>query len=80
MRLRPARFCRFMAIDAAEEAAEVGGQERHPGEQRDLLQIEVAHVAEIERQPEGERAPGGVGQKSRERDAPEVALPSDLQE
>ena len=32
---------------------------------------------QVERQPEGQRAPGRVGQEARERDAPEVALPED---
>ena len=38
---RMPRFCSAMTDRAAEHAAEIGGEERQPGEQRDLLQIEV---------------------------------------
>ena len=36
-------FCSAMRDHAAEHAAEIGREKRHPGEQRDLLQIEMAH-------------------------------------
>ena len=40
MRLTP-RFCSQQHDGRSEHAAEIGGQERQPGEQRDLLQIEM---------------------------------------
>ena len=36
-----------------EQAAEIGGDEGQPGEQRDLLEIEAARRGEVERHPEG---------------------------
>ena len=59
---------------AAEHAAEIGGEKRQPGEQRDVLQIKMPDLAQIERQPERQRAPGRIGQKARQGDAPEIAL------
>ena len=78
IRLSPARFCSVIATSAAEHAAEIGGQKRQPREQRDLLQIQMPHAAQIQRQPETQRAPRRIGQESRQRDSPEVALPQDL--
>ena len=59
---------------AAEQASEIGGEERQPREQRDLLQIESTYGREIERQPERQRAPRRIGKKPRNGDAPEVPL------
>src|SRR4029078_6805405 len=65
------------ADDAAEHAAEIGRQERHPREQRDLFEVEVSYRVQGERPPERQRAPGAVGEEPGKRDAPEVALRED---
>jgi hypothetical protein len=59
---------------AAEHAAEIGGEERQPREQRNLFQVESAHGCQIERQPERQRAPRRIGEKPRDGDAPEVSF------
>src|ERR687883_113554 len=51
---KPAGLLKRHADQAAEEAAQIGGQERQPREQRDLLQVHLPDAAQVQRQPEGE--------------------------
>ena len=57
-----------------EQAAQIGGQERQPGIERDLAQIEMPRGHQIKRHPEGQRAPGGIGQETGQSDAPEIPV------
>jgi len=59
--------------EPGEEAAHVGGEERQPGEEGDLLQVKMTDADEIERHPEPQRRPGGVSKHPGQRDGPEVA-------
>ena len=65
--------------ESAEYASEIRRQKRHPSEQGDLLQVHVPDAAQIQRQPEAQRAPGRISQKARKGDPPEVALAEDLE-
>lgn len=58
---------------ARKETARVGGEERQPGEEGDLLQIQMADGDQIEGHPEAQRGPGGVCEHPGQGDGPEVA-------
>ena len=62
---------------AAEDAADVGDQERQPGEQRELLDVHAAHADHVERDPEGEGLPRRLGQEAGDDDAEELLLRED---
>jgi len=70
--LHPPAVEHFRA-EPGEEAAHIGGEERQPGEEGDLLQVKMADGDQIERHPESQRRPGGVGKHPGQRDGPEVA-------
>ena len=42
---------------AAENTAEIGGKERHPGKERNLLEVKMTNAAQVEWQPECESPP-----------------------
>ncbi|SAJ25787.1 Uncharacterised protein [Enterobacter cloacae] len=56
---------------AARHAAEVGGQERQPGEHRDLFQIHTMLFGEVQRHPEAQHGPGRFRHKGRDGDTVE---------
>lgn len=57
---------------ARKEATCVGGEERQPGEEGNLFQIQMADGDQIEGHPEAQRGPGGVRKQAGQRDGPEV--------
>lgn len=57
---------------ARKETACVGGEKRQPGEERNLLQIQMADGDQIEGHPEAQRGPGGVCKQAGQGDSPEV--------
>lgn len=62
-----------LCAEPGEEAAHIGGEERQPGEEGDLLQVKMADGDQVERHPEAQRRPGGVGKHPGQRDGPQVA-------
>lgn len=48
---------------AADHAAEIGGEKRQPGEHGDLLQIHAVLFRQVQRHPETQHRPGGLGHK-----------------
>lgn len=57
---------------ARKKTACVGGEKRQPGEERNLLQIQMADGHQIEGHPEAQRGPGGVRKQAGQGDSPEV--------
>jgi hypothetical protein len=57
---------------AAQHAARIRRQKRHPGKQSDLGDVHPALLGQIERDPEGEGLPRGFGQKARDGNGPET--------
>ncbi len=62
----------------AEDAAEIGEQHRHPGEKRNLFQVEAIHLEHKQRDPGVKGAPGGFRQEARQGDTPELAVAQNL--
>ena len=59
---------------AADHAAKVGGEERQPGEHRYLFKIHTVLFRQVQRHPEAQHRPGGLGHKSGDGDTVETFI------
>ena len=53
---------------AADDAAEVGGKKRQPGEHGNLFQIHAVLFSKVQRDPKAQHGPGRFGHERRNRD------------
>lgn len=60
--------------ETAREVSQVGGQERDPGKDPNLLEAETTRVAQILRYPEDIKPPDGVGKSASEDNSPDIRL------
>src|SRR5580692_9052865 len=63
---------------ATGEVTNIGGDEGHPGKERDALKGETARIAQVLRQPEDVEPPDRIGQSTPQDDAPDVAVPGEV--
>src|SRR5262245_59539479 len=74
----PAALDQKSGSEAAEQAAGVSRDERNPGEQCDLLQIEAMSLVQEQRQPRYEQPPDRIDQQTRENDGPDLPVPHQI--
>src|ERR1019366_10453424 len=63
----------------AGKVAEIGGDKRHPGKQRNSLQTETARIAQVLGQPGNVKPPDGIGERAAQNNAPDISIPGEFE-